>query len=140
MSRLLPEKDPTMGLMRRLTDGRVEMGLYPVIFGWRVRAGLVGEMSYHCDWCCGDDPMVVFGGYYLMRRLLEAGVMLESLPRASKIKPWPKDDQFMNDVKGLLDQVGGYSPQEEKQVFEEPINLAVLRKEFMSKWMKEELN
>ena len=36
-------------------NGLVEMYVYPVMFGWRVRAGFVGSMSVELDWCAGDD-------------------------------------------------------------------------------------
>lgn len=42
-------------LTHRMTSGRVEIGVYRVIFGYRVRAGYVGSGFYHIDYCCGAD-------------------------------------------------------------------------------------
>jgi len=129
--KLLPV--PHDDLLRCLSDDAVEMGLYPVLFGWRVRAGKVGDMGVWCDWCCGDDPYIVFGGYSLMRRLLTAGVELEALPRASDPKPFPNDASFMAVVKAWLEKVGGWAPQEEEAILKESFDLVALRKEFMSR-------
>lgn len=88
-------------LLLPLSDGKVIMGLYPVLFGWRVRAGKVGDLWYHCDWCCGDDEKVVWATYEMMRHLLENYDMMR-LPTCSLVKPWPKDVQFIVELAKLL--------------------------------------
>lgn len=135
--KLRAEDDTTNGLLLRLTDGRVEMGLYPVLFGWRVRGGMVGDGWCHCDWCCGADPLVVFVGYNLMRRLLEGGVSLMELPGSSRIKPFNNDDEFVDKLQGLLERVGGYSPQEETAALGEQWDLGKLRREYMETHFKQ---
>jgi len=37
-------------------NGRWEIGLVPVLFGVRVRAGLVGSDWVNVDYCAGDNP------------------------------------------------------------------------------------
>lgn len=130
---LYREEDPTEGLLLRRTDGKVEMGLGMVLFGWRVRAGLVGDMCYHCDWCCGDDPWIVVGAYQMMRRFLEAGVSWNRLPPSSKIKPFTLDDEFMAAMKVLMDEVGGFGPEQEEAIVKEEWDLGRLRREQMKK-------
>lgn len=101
---LRPEEDPSgIGLMLRLTDGVVEMGLCPVMYGWRVRAGWLEAnggpaMAYHCDWCCGDNPKLVMAMYRVMKIFLEAGVDLTKLPTHSEVKPLWKDRVFLNTI------------------------------------------
>ncbi|HET9136949.1 MAG TPA: hypothetical protein VFO76_09945 [Candidatus Kapabacteria bacterium] len=89
------------GLLIPLTDGKIIMGLYPVIYGWRIRAGKAGEQTYFCDWCCGDDPKVVWGTYDIMKKLLEE-YEITVLPSASAIKPWTRDPQFIARIGELL--------------------------------------
>ncbi len=50
------EDNDDLELFQRLVseDGTIEMGIHPVIFGYRVRAGYVGNMFYELDWCGGD--------------------------------------------------------------------------------------
>ena len=50
--KFIPAED-TEDIYQRLVseDGKIEMGIYPVIFGYRVRAGYVGSMICQLDWC-----------------------------------------------------------------------------------------
>lgn len=125
------------GTCKRLTDGEVEMSLYPVIFGWRVRAGYVYKVAgyatyYLCDWCCGNDPMLIHVAYSAMKRLLQAGIELEELPTASAVKPWIKDPDFRAIMEGLADQYNIPAGPSELGV---DVDFEQLRSEFMRKNM-----
>lgn len=37
----------------RHSDGEIEIGIHPVIFGNRIRAGFVGSWAYELDYCAG---------------------------------------------------------------------------------------
>lgn len=51
------EPNDGLKLLRMVSaGGRWEVGLHPVMFGVRVRAGLAGDMTYAIDLCAGNDP------------------------------------------------------------------------------------
>ena len=83
-------------------DGKIEFGIYKVLFGYRIRAGFVGSSSCEIDWCCGDNNFHVSFLYNLVKEYLESfegsNPFLE-LPICSKIKPYYKDEDFMNIIK-----------------------------------------
>lgn len=37
-------------------EKNIEIGIYPVLFGWRVHAGIIDSGWYHLDYCGGDKP------------------------------------------------------------------------------------
>jgi len=83
-------------LVGTLANGRqFEIGVHPVIFGYRIIGGYVGSNSIELNWCCGDNKVVVYATLKIMQNILEKGVTVEELPFASDIKPWPKDDAFI---------------------------------------------
>lgn len=45
------------GMFRRKVseDGKYEIGIHPVLFGFRIRAGEVGSQVYMLDYCCQRD-------------------------------------------------------------------------------------
>lgn len=45
------------GMFRRKIseDGKYEIGIHPVLFGFRIRAGEVGSEVYMLDYCCVKD-------------------------------------------------------------------------------------
>lgn len=100
--KLLPAPDDPLvsGLHQRLVseNSLVEMGVYPVLYGWRVRAGFVGNHASEIDWCCGDRLNQIWSHYtaiYLfLRRRPEDRDCFEGLPRTSEIKPCWKDEEF----------------------------------------------
>jgi hypothetical protein len=127
--KLEPTEDDA--LLEPLTDGKVIMGLWPVLFGWRIRAGFKGQMYYQIDWCCGDDVTVIWATYEMMRCLLENGTDINTLRPHSNIKPWPKDNDFGN---WLIDQVKQYK---RVMVITDRPSLDKLREEYMKKLARE---
>ncbi len=80
-------------------DGRIHVGLYRVLFGWRVRGGWVkNKLSVELDWCCGDDHRTIIIGYKLMLAVLQAAITREDpfwmVPQCSEIKPFNRDTRF----------------------------------------------
>lgn len=102
--KLIPSKDDPGSLYKRLIseDGKIEMGIYPVIFGFRVRAGRIessGHSSwYDLDWCGGDDIKQIQLLYTICRTILEkrdsSSSLFSGLPPASRVKPFWKDEEF----------------------------------------------
>ena len=98
----------TTGLKFRLISqgGMVEMGMYPVLFGKRLRAGFVGEPVCEVDWCCGDSETHFWSAYIalglLLHRRIEDHGCFEGIPRASEIKPYYRDESFLNNLTQLM--------------------------------------
>lgn len=87
-------------------DGKIEMGVYPVMFGYRVRAGYVDSGYYNLDWCCGANQGLVEWVYAALKTILEnrdTSNPFEGLLIASNIKPLYLDIEFM---KWLVKTVG----------------------------------
>ena len=59
-------------LTHRMTSGRVEIGVYRVIFGYRVRAGYIGNGYVHIDYCCGADQEWIRRVYAAVLTILSA--------------------------------------------------------------------
>lgn len=76
-------------------DGRIEMGVYPVIFGFRIRAGFVGSSTCEVDWCCGNDQKFLEIAYDLLKKLLERGYSFQRILPTSHVKPIFNDNNFM---------------------------------------------
>jgi hypothetical protein len=101
MELLKADDDPHgTGLRSRMVseNGLVEMGIYPVLFGSRIRAGFVGEPTCVIDWCCGDSQARLNSHYaaiflYLKRRE-EDHSCFDGLPKTSDIKPCWLDEEF----------------------------------------------
>lgn len=102
MKLLAAPDDETNGITQRLVSesGVVWMGVYRVLYGWRVRAGLVRD-RWGCslDWCCGDelDELIIL--YYLLKMILSARPEDEDcfagLPPHSDPKTFYRDPAFV---------------------------------------------
>jgi len=60
-------------------DGKVEIGVHPVLYGFRIRAGSAGDMFYDLDYCAGDKLVAVETLYGIVLTVLK--------DRLSKGKP-----------------------------------------------------
>lgn len=105
----LADDCPEKGLVaRQLSEnGLVEVGIYQVLYGWRVRAGFVAD-RFGCvlDWCCGDSDKFLNGLYCslltILERRREDEDCFEGLPRTSDVKPAYKSPSFMQRIENLL--------------------------------------
>ena len=93
------EPDTEYLFLRRVdSTGLVEFGVYRVIFGYRVRAGFVGEMSVVLDWCAGSEIAVLAMLYALCQTILESREAnrscFEGVPSVSRVKPFFNDPDF----------------------------------------------
>lgn len=105
--------DPVQtGIIDRVVSetGLVEVGVYPVLFGYRIRAGYVGDPMCIIDWCCGDSSKMLHSHYValllILRRREESGGCFHGIPRTSAIKPCWKDKEFCNDLSRVLTSDG----------------------------------
>lgn len=102
--KFLPAEDDRLNqLYQRIVseDGKIEIAVHPVIFGYRVRAGYVGDCYVHLDWCGGDDHSAVEMLYSIAKNILEAKGNFEGIPDRSNIKPYYKDVDFMKELMKL---------------------------------------
>lgn len=86
-------------LHRRISEnGLIEIGVYPVIYGYRIRAGFAGYMVCELDWCAGADWERVNRLYSIMMAILgqrpEGPDCFDDLPSQSRVKPFYNDQAF----------------------------------------------
>lgn len=87
-----------------IVDGRaVWVGLYQVMFGWRVVMSYTGDNGYLVNWCCGDNQAVIALTQKVLMNLLERGVPIRDIPFCSDIKPWPNDQKFIDRIDKLME-------------------------------------
>jgi len=78
-------------------DGLWEVGIYPVLFGFRIRAGRVGD-SYCClDMCIGNNWLLMYALFPVVCKIIEERGHVPSMnewPRVA-IKPVWKDPEYL---------------------------------------------
>lgn len=95
---LLPAEERE-GMVCRLVseDGQIEIGVYPVMYGFRIRAGFNGYGCCELDWCCGAKQEAVEYVYSALKHILEQRTSddaFKGLLRCSDIKPLFNDIPF----------------------------------------------
>jgi hypothetical protein len=90
-------------LFRQISENNlIEMGVYRVMFGWRVRAGFCGNFFCELDWCAGGNWKDVERLYSLCQAILlkreENDACFEGLPMFSNKKPFFNDLEFLEIV------------------------------------------
>lgn len=87
-------------LIHRLVSdcGTIEIGLYRVLFGYRVRAGYTNDMFYNIDWCGGGDNGQIELLYSIAKNILEHQGNFKCLQSVSAIKPFFKDQLFVDHI------------------------------------------
>lgn len=90
--------------------GLVHIGVYPVIFGYRVRAGFTDDVwGVNLDWCGGSDWNHVTHLYRIALSVLgiraEDRSCFDGLPGSTTKKPFYLDADFMVTTAKLLDEV-----------------------------------
>ncbi len=84
--------------------GNIELGIHPVLFGYRVRAGFIGAGIYELDWCGGDKQSDIELLFTIARRILTDRINFNGIPKHSKIKPFYKDSEFIDILTELSEQ------------------------------------
>jgi hypothetical protein len=82
----------------------IEYGFYRVLFGIRFRAGWEGLGYVEYDWCCGMNEKNLALALTVFERALEShGKNVFTLfPVASKVKPFDKDEEFIQKLTSFL--------------------------------------
>lgn len=81
----------------------VEIGIHPVIYGWRVRAGYIGDDWCHLDYCCGSDPIMLKFILSVCKTILETnGCDFKVFPR-QHVKPITSDAHCFSELISLMD-------------------------------------
>lgn len=99
----------TPDLFLRVVDetNTIQIGIYRVMFGYRVRAGRVDDkFGVNLDWCGGDQIDNIVWLYNTCITILsqrEPDNCFEGLPPVSQIKPAFNDKEF---IKTLLLKIG----------------------------------
>lgn len=75
-------------------DGKIELGVYPVMFGYRVRAGFTNFEWSEIDWCGGANQTQVELLYSIAKNILEKQGNFKGMPMCSDIKPFYNDEEF----------------------------------------------
>lgn len=84
------------------SDHQIEMGVYPVIYGMRVRCGFLGSFSVELDWCAGGSDTSLKVLYSLCYKIIGDRLHMDRheifdrqvVPSYSNIKPWTLDRDF----------------------------------------------
>lgn len=94
----------TEDLFLRVVDetNTIEIGIYRVLFGYRVRAGYIEKDGcYKLDWCCGnriEDILWLYLACICILSQRDPEDCFEGLPPVSQIKPYFNDMEFWNNV------------------------------------------
>ena len=83
-------------------DGTIEIGIHPVMFGFRVVGGYTKSQWYEIDWCGGSDQSQVELLYSIAKNILENKGTFEGLPNCSRVKPFYNDREFVDCVNFLV--------------------------------------
>ena len=80
-------------------NGLVHFGVYQVLYGYRIRAGLTSDKcGVNLDWCAGSEWSNVEHLYSIVQSILEKKEetvdCFDDLPSTSKIKPFNLDKPF----------------------------------------------
>jgi hypothetical protein len=99
-----PDDTANTGCHRMMVseNGLIWIGIYVVMFGFRVRAGFTRDL-YSCsviDYCAGDSPVHVELLYSMTHAILskreENDLAFDGMPERSEIKPYFNDPDFQN--------------------------------------------
>lgn len=83
--------------------GEIEVGKFRVMFGWRLRAGFIGNDTVELDICCGDkaeayDDMLKKVCAIIKYNVDKSKDPFYGIPSNSKIKPYFNDEAFCKQI------------------------------------------
>ncbi len=104
------EDDEVVSNRRISENGIVQIVVYPVMYGHRVRIGFCSDpWFYHLDWCGGGNWKDVERLYSIALGILslreETENCFDDLPTKSSIKPFYLDDDF---IKIITEKAGDF--------------------------------
>lgn len=101
-----PDQDAAFLYEMRSECNQVTIGVYPVIYGYRVRAGMVGDMFYFLDYCCGNQQDMVEAIFSVTKNILEQREVDKGLwdfPRQD-LKPFYKNPKEFAEFTAMADE------------------------------------
>lgn len=117
---MFKDAEDTENMVCRKVCAGVEIGVYPVLFVFRVRCGYVGHWECQLDWCCGMSmPSLV--AFYIAAEALVSDRMkanperigsrelFAGIPRVSDVKPVYLDQPFVDQIDALLSTCKSWS-------------------------------
>lgn len=86
--------------------GEIEIGKFRVMFGWRLRAGFIGNDAVELDICCGDkaeayDDMLKKVCAIIQYNVGKSKDPFYGIPSYSKIKPYFNDIVFCQKINDI---------------------------------------
>jgi hypothetical protein len=84
----------------------IVIGVYPVIYGFRVRAGYIGDFYYHLDYCCGNnlsDVELIFSAVKNILEQRENNSNLFKFPQQYR-KPFMKNEEEFKQLISMIDK------------------------------------
>ena len=89
--------------------GLVQICIWRVMFGYRVRAGFRNAGFYWLDWCAGHDMGHVESLHKICVQILESRPedrdCFRGIPRVSSVKPYFNDPEFLREIAQILDGI-----------------------------------
>ncbi len=77
----------------------IEIGIVPVIFGFRIVASFKNENIYQLNWCAGENAFCVSWLFSALKKILqereESRLSFYGIPKTSEIKPFFNDMNFL---------------------------------------------
>jgi len=102
--------DDTGNLICRQVMDDIEIGVYPVLYGYRVRAGQIGDLACVADWCCAGSHGTLQWAYGFLKHVLQKNAELgdpwRDIPRTSQTKPIIIDPEFLRQLAELRSRYG----------------------------------
>jgi hypothetical protein len=92
--------------VRRDSRKKFEVFIYPVMFGFRVRAGYRNSYAVEWDWCGGADWKSIRCLYNIACSIIDENQHLENpfklAPLCSTTKPFYKDEEFVKKINSAV--------------------------------------
>lgn len=103
----LQKAEETRDLKSRLSNGHIEIGLYPVIYGFRVRVSVIGDSFCQLDLCGGNNLAMIDLLYNGCRKIIDGQIRenghanFKEFPIQHR-KPFFKDTNFLKEFCNLI--------------------------------------
>lgn len=89
-------------------DKNIIMGIYPVMYGYRIRAGYYNLNFYELDWCAGNEIEhinILYSMCYYCLSKRSVNDPFINLPATSIRKPYYNDEDFLLKIKNDLKDI-----------------------------------
>jgi hypothetical protein len=98
----LEKTDASIGLYHCFEDENRIIGICPVMFGYRIRAGWKSNQWFETDWCAGANLEQVKRAYAIQLAIIMKIPDFRGVPERSQIKPMQKDAEFLLEINSMI--------------------------------------